>query len=231
MLRVRKAQDRGRADYGWLQTQHSFSFADYYDPEHMGFRSLRVINEDRIAAGRGFPKHPHRDMEILTVIFEGALAHEDSMGNSSTLRAGEVQRMTAGSGVVHSEFNPSLETTHLLQIWILSEEEGLAPGYEQRAFFDTAKEGALRLIASRGGREDSLHVHQDVNLYLGELASGKALCSEIAPGRAAWVQVVEGRVTVNEAPLEAGDAAALVEEDAVKIRAEEKAVFLLFDLS
>ena len=229
---LRKAQERGHFNHGWLDTWHSFSFADYYDPRFMGFRALRVINEDRVAPGQGFGTHPHRDMEILTYILEGALEHKDSMGTGSVIRPGDVQRMSAGTGVTHSEFNPSAkEPVHLLQIWLLPERNGLAPGYEQKSLSADALQGKLALIASPKGRDGSVAIHQDVNLYAGKFAAGAAASHAIAPGRFAWLQVARGEIEVNGQALGAGDAAALSEEGSLDFKAKSAAEVLVFDLA
>jgi hypothetical protein len=232
MMLVRKAQERGHFNHGWLDTRHSFSFADYYDPRFMGFRHLRVINEDVVAPGEGFPTHPHRDMEILTYILEGALEHKDSMGNGSVIRPGEVQRMSAGTGVTHSEANPSdTEPVHLLQIWLLPERGGLAPGYEQISLPAEALEGKLALVGSRTGREGSVTIHQDVDLYAGRLPAGTAVSLTLRPGRHAWLQVARGEIEANGHTLQAGDGAALSEEPRLDVRASAPAEVLVFDLA
>ncbi len=232
MMTVRKAQERGHFDHGWLDTWHSFSFADYYDPRFMGFRHLRVINEDRVAPGQGFPTHPHRDMEILTYILEGALEHKDSMGNGSVIRPGDVQRMSAGTGVTHSEFNPSeREPVHLLQIWLLPERNRLPPSYEQKAFPAEALNGKLALVASHAGRDGSVAIHQDVNLYAGRFAAGETASHAVPPGRYVWLQVARGEIEVNGQALAAGDAAALSEEAKLELKAKSAAEVLVFDLS
>jgi redox-sensitive bicupin YhaK (pirin superfamily) len=232
MLTVRPSDERGRSQHGWLDSRHTFSFADYQDPRHIGFRQLRVINEDRVQPGRGFPTHAHRDMEILSYVLAGALQHQDSMGNGSIIRPGDVQRMSAGTGVTHSEYNPSpSEAVHFLQIWILPERQGIAPGYEQRTFPSTEKEGRLRLVASRTGRDGSVTVHQDVDVLAAELASGRSLVHALRPGRHAWVQVARGAVTVNDTALGQGDGAALSDERAVELRATRPSEVLLFDLA
>jgi quercetin 2,3-dioxygenase len=232
MVNVRPGDARGHVGLGWLDSRHSFSFGHYYDPAHMGFRALRVINEDRVEPGTGFDPHPHRDMEILTYVLEGALQHEDSMGNGSTIRPGEVQRMSAGTGVVHSEHNASeREPVHLLQIWIEPREPGLAPGYEQKAFPAAERQGRLRLLASPDGREGSLTVHQDAALYAALLAEGDAVRHELGPDRHAWVQVARGAVTVNGQWVRAGDGVALSGETAVELRGEQPSEVLLFDLA
>lgn len=232
MVQVRRSNERGHADRGWLDSYHTFSFAEYYDPRYMGFRSLRVINEDRVQPGRGFGRHPHNDMEILSYVVEGALAHRDSTGTEEVLRPGEVQRMTAGTGIAHSEYNGSqTEPVHFLQIWILPEREGLKPGYEQRAFPDAEKRNRLRLVASRDGREGSVTIHQDVSLFASLLDPGQSVTHRLQPKRHAWVQVITGAVALNGQTLKAGDGAAVSEEEALEIRAQEPAEVLLFDLA
>ncbi len=232
MITIRRSDERGHASHGWLDTHHTFSFAGYYDPQHMGFRSLRVINEDYIAPGRGFGTHSHRDMEILTYVLEGALEHKDSMGTSSVIRPGEVQRMTAGTGVAHSEYNPSsTEQVHLLQIWLLPEAEGLEPGYEQRLFPLEKKKARLQLVASREGRDDSVRVHQDVSLYAAQLDVDDVVSYQLKKGRAAWIQVVRGDIRLNEKSLTQGDAAAVCDEDTVRIVGVNPSEILLFDLA
>lgn len=232
MVLVRTSGERGHFDHGWLDTYHTFSFGDYRDPEQMGFRDLRVINEDRVRPGKGFPMHLHRDMEILTWILEGALEHIDSMGNRSVLRAGEIQRMTAGTGVTHSEFNhSSTESVHFLQIWILPEKNGLTPGYQQEAFPERERRGTLRLAASADGRDRSVTVHQDVKVYLSLLEPGQRVVHSLARGRFAWVQVTRGNLSVNGAALRAGDGAAVSGEEQVELQASAESEILLFDLS
>ncbi len=231
MITIRRSGERGRADHGWLDARHTFSFADYHDPRHMGFRALRVINEDRVAPGEGFDPHDHADMEIVTYILDGALRHEDSMGNGSVIRRGDLQRMTAGTGVRHSERNPSdREPVHLLQIWIRPECRGLEPGWEERRFPEEDREGRLRVLVSRDGREGSLRIHQDVSLLGTVLPAAAEVVHPLAPGRHAWVQVARGSVEVNGATLRQGDGAALGEEPAVALRGVERAEVLLFDL-
>jgi redox-sensitive bicupin YhaK (pirin superfamily) len=234
MIYIRKSEDRGRAEHGWLSARHSFSFAEYHDPRFMGFSDLRVINEDRVAPGGGFPTHPHRDMEIVTYILDGALEHKDSMGNSAVIRPGEVQRMTAGTGVRHSEFNASkADPVHLLQIWILPERANLAPGYEQTAFPAAERQGRLRLVASRDGRDGSVTIHQDAALYASLLAAGETVTLKPAEGRKQWLQVARGAVTVNGNPLKQGDAIAMAEEPEITVTGTadgENAEILLFDL-
>lgn len=232
MIRVRKATERGHFDHGWLDTYHTFSFARYYDPRHMGFRALRVINEDRVAPGRGFGTHPHEDMEIVTYVLSGALAHQDSLGTAGTIRPGELQRMTAGTGIAHSEFNPSdAEPVHLYQIWLLPEREGLEPSYEQRAFPEDQRRNRLRLVASPDGHDGSLSIRQDARLYLATLDGGREVSHDLATGRHAWLQVLRGDVDVNGIGLAAGDGAAVSDESALAIRAIGPSEVLLFDLA
>jgi redox-sensitive bicupin YhaK (pirin superfamily) len=231
MLTIRRADDRGHAQHGWLDSHHSFSFADYYDPGHMGFRNLRVINEDRVQPGQGFGTHPHRDMEIISYVLEGALEHRDSMKNGSVIRPDDVQRMSAGTGVTHSEFNASRsEVVHFLQIWLLPAKRGIEPGYEQKTFSREDKSGRLRLVASPDGRDGSVTVHTDAQLYAGLFAAGQSDRHELAPGRHAWAQVVRGRVKVNGQELTAGDGAAISEEKVVTVEGVEDAEVLVFDL-
>ena len=232
MIRVRRAKERGHAQHGWLESYHTFSFADYYEPSFMGFRALRVINEDRVQPGQGFGTHSHRDMEIVTYVLEGALAHKDSLGTGSIIRPGDVQRMSAGTGVAHSEFNHSpTELVHFLQIWILPEEEGLAPSYEQRSFPEAERTDRLCLVASRDAREGSVKVHQDVDLHAATLFSGAALEHSLRAGRHAWLQVARGKLSANDQLLSAGDGAAFSDESAVSLVAREPAEILLFDLA
>jgi quercetin 2,3-dioxygenase len=232
MIVKRPAAERGHFNHGWLDTSHTFSFAGYHDPERMGFRTLRVINEDRVQGGKGFGNHSHSDMEIVTYVLEGALAHSDSMGNRSTIVPGDVQRMTAGTGVTHSEFNPRpQEPVHFLQIWILPDRRGLAPGYEQKAIPEAEERGALRLVASRDGRDGSVTIHQDVDLYASRLLPGERVKHAVASGRHAWLQVVTGRIELNGTALGAGDGAAVSRESALEMVAVEPAHFLLFDLA
>jgi len=232
MMTLRPADARGHADHGWLDSHHTFSFADYHDPKHMGFRALRVINDDRVAAGKGFGAHPHRDMEIVSYVLEGALEHRDSLGTGSVIRPGDVQRMSAGTGVTHSEFNASkTDAVHFLQIWIVPERRGAAPGYEQRNFTVDEKRGRLRLVASPDGREASVTVHQDVALYAGVFGPGERAEHTLAPGRHAWVHVATGSATVNGRTLSAGDAAALSDEPRVVIEGGDGAEVLVFDLA
>lgn len=232
MITLRKANDRGHADHGWLNSYHTFSFASYYDPAHMGFRKLRVINEDRVAGGGGFAPHSHRDMEIISYVLDGALEHQDSMGNNSVIRPGEVQRMTAGTGVTHSEYNASKsDTVHFLQIWVLPEKAGLAPGYEQKFYTPEEKRGQLRLIASHDGRDGSVTVHQDLNLYATVLGEGEKVTHEIESDRHLWVQVARGSASVNGEVLKAGDAAAIEGEPMLELVGQDMAEILVFDLA
>jgi len=231
MIVKRPAAERGHFDHGWLDTSHTFSFADYHDPEHMGFRALRVINEDRVAAGQGFGAHSHRDMEIITYVLDGALAHADSIGNRSTIVPGDVQRMSAGTGITHSEFNARQdEPVHFLQIWLLPDRRGLAPGYEQKAIPESEERGALRLLASRDGRDGTVTIDQDVDLYGSRLEPGERVKHALADGRHAWLQMVRGRIELNGTPLAAGDGAAVSGESALEMVAQESAHLLLFDL-
>src|SRR5882724_1397431 len=204
MINIRRSNERGHANHGWLDTHYTFSFSDYYDPRFMGFRDLRVINEDFVEADQGFPKHGHRDMEIITYMISGELSHRDSMGNVETIHPSEVQRMTAGTGVLHSEFSSETDRTHLLQIWILPEKERLTPSYEQKVFSDAEKEDRLRLVASRGGDDESIHINQDVKLYASILGEGRGAAYDITDGRHAWIQVISGALSVNGYTLEVG---------------------------
>jgi redox-sensitive bicupin YhaK (pirin superfamily) len=231
MIDVRHAKERGHANHGWLDTWHTFSFGGYYDERFMGFRVLRVINEDTVAPGQGFPLHGHRDMEIISYVLEGGLAHKDSLGTGSVIRPGDVQRMSAGTGVRHSEFNDSKSTpVHFLQIWIEPAHAGIAPGYEQKAFAEADKRGRLRLVASPNGAEDSLTIHQDARVYATVLTPGQAVVHSLARGRHAWVQVTRGTLTVGGEPLAQGDGAAISDEATVSIVGETDAEALLFDL-
>jgi len=232
MIRVRKAAERGHFDLGWLDTYHTFSFGDYYDPAHLGFRSLRVINDDRVQPGQGFGMHGHRDMEIVTYVLDGALQHKDSLGNGSIIRAGELQRMTAGTGVRHSEFNPSdKEAVHLYQIWLLPERKGLKPSYQELALDEAQKRGRFRLVASPDGSDGSLTIHQDARLYLASLSPGEGVAHEIDRARSAWLQVLRGRVNVLGHDLAAGDGVAVTDDDAISIQATVPSEVLLFDLA
>jgi quercetin 2,3-dioxygenase len=233
MFQVRKANERGHQNHGWLDTRYTFSFSDYFDPEHVHFRALRVMNEDRVAPGQGFGMHGHRDMEIVTIVLEGALEHKDSMGNGSILHPGELQRMTAGTGIQHSEFNPSpQQPVHLYQIWIVPDRKGLAPGYEQRAFPEAEKRGRLRLVASPDGADGSLVIHQDARLYLASLHNGEAVTHSLRRGRHGWLQVLRGGVEAGDAMLSAGDGVAISDEPQLAIRAAApETEVLLFDLA
>lgn len=232
MLTIRKAEERGHADHGWLDTNHTFSFANYYDPQYMGFRSLRVINEDRVSGGAGFPTHGHRDMEIITYVLDGALEHKDSLGTGSIIKPGDVQRMSAGTGIRHSEYNPSkTEPLHLLQIWILPNQERLTPSYEQKTFSQTEKQGKLRLVASPEGREGSVTVHQDVNLYAAVLEKGDRISYTLQPNRHVWLQVAKGNASLNDYPLKAGDGVAISDTEQLEIGTDSQGEILLFDLA
>ncbi len=234
MITIRPAAERGHFDHGWLNTYHTFSFADYYDPKHTHFRGLRVINEDTVQPGGGFGTHPHRDMEIITYILQGALAHKDSMGNGSTIVPGDVQRMSAGTGVLHSEFNHSRdELVHLLQIWIFPDQRGLKPSYEQKTFAAEEKRNRLRLVASPKASDGSVTIHSDARVYGSLLDNGKSVEHKLAPGRGAWIQVVSGEIEVNGNKLAAGDGAAVENESTLSISGRSEAgasEFLLFDL-
>jgi redox-sensitive bicupin YhaK (pirin superfamily) len=232
MITLRKAGDRFHTQIDWLDSWHTFSFGDHYHPEHMGFRSLRVINDDTVQGGQGFGAHPHRDMEILSYVLDGGLAHRDSSGGGGVIRPGDVQRMSAGTGVRHSEFNPSdTEPTHFLQIWIQPEREGLPPSYEQRTFPEAERRGTLRLVASRDGQNGSVTVHQDVRLYVGALDAGAEITHRLDDDRHAWVQVVRGAVVLNGTPLTSGDGTAVSKEAVLQFRATAAAEFLLFELA
>lgn len=232
MITIRRSSERGHADHGWLDTYHSFSFADYYDPEHMHFRSLRVLNEDRVSGGGGFATHPHHDMEIVTYVISGALKHRDSMGNAGVIAAGEVQRITAGTGIAHSEFNHSDdEPVHFLQIWIIPERKGLPPGYEQRSLDNGDGASALTLIASGSDGDGAMSINQDARIYRGTVRSGKELRHALAAGRHVWVQVIDGEIAVNGNELSAGDGAAVSQESDLTIGATSQAEFLLLDLA
>ena len=232
MQTIRYSDERGVANFGWLDSRHTFSFGHYHDQRFMGFGPLRVINEDKVAPARGFDTHGHRDMEIISYVISGALLHEDSMGNGSTIRPGDVQRMSAGTGVRHSEYNASgEEEVHFLQIWIEPETTGIDPGYEQKAFPDADKTNCLRLLGSRTGREGSITIHRDVDLYAGLLDAGVGVAHELAAGRCGWLQVVQGEVTVGGAALAAGDGLALQDPGSLGLAAQSKAEILLFDMS
>ena len=230
-LTVRKSEDRGRANFGWLDSKHSFSFGHYFDPAHMGFGPLRVINDDRVAPGGGFPTHPHSDMEIISYVLEGALEHKDSLGTGSVIRPGDIQRMSAGTGVRHSEYNASrTAAVHFLQIWIIPEKKGLTPSYEQKSFSEAEKHGRLALIGSRDGRDGSITIHQDVDLYATILGKGEAVEHVIAEGRAGWVQVARGSVTINGETIEEGDGVAIEASGQLRLEGSGAAEVLLFDM-
>jgi redox-sensitive bicupin YhaK (pirin superfamily) len=231
VIEIRKAEDRGYADHGWLRSYHSFSFADYFDTEHIEFGALRVINEDRVAGGKGFGTHAHRDMEILSYVLEGRLEHKDSIGTGSVIEPGDVQRMSAGTGVRHSEFNPAPEPVHFLQIWIQPNVGGIPPSYEQKRFEPHEKRGRLRLIASPDARDSSVTIHQDANVYAGLFDGNERAVHKIAPGRKAYVHVARGRITVNGTALSAGDAAKITDTPGVTLESGAGAEVLLFDLA
>ncbi len=232
MIRIRPASERGHADYGWLKTSHTFSFNTYHDPAYMGFRSLRVINEDLVMPGQGFGMHGHRDMEIVTYVISGVLEHRDSLGNGGIVHAGELQRMTAGTGIRHSEFNPSPdEPVHLYQIWLFPERKGLVPGYEQRAFRSHEDAGGLRLVVSPDGREDALGIHQDAKLFLGSLEPGGVLEHQLGTARHAWIQVVKGTMQLGGKALKTSDGASVSGEPSLRIESLEPVQFMLFDLA
>lgn len=232
MMEVRRTDDRGHADFGWLDSRHSFSFGQYHDPAFMGFGPLRVINEDRVTAGAGFDTHGHRDMEIISYVLEGALAHKDSLGTGSVIRPGDVQRMSAGTGIMHSEFNASnSEPVHFLQIWIIPDARGIAPSYEQKHFAPETRSGKLTLLAGKGGRDGALTIHQDADLYSALLAGGDEVTHAVAPGRKIWVQVAKGAVALNGTKLTAGDGAALADEARVTLAAETASEVLVFDMA
>ncbi|ADO72483.1 pirin family protein [Stigmatella aurantiaca] len=231
MLTLRNSEARGHANHEWLDSHHTFSFSDYYDPSFMGFRALRVINEDRVAGRSGFGTHPHRDMEIITYVLSGQLEHRDSMGSVGVLRAGEMQRMTAGTGVLHSEVNREDEEVHFLQIWVLPERKGLKPDYEQKFFSREERQGGFRLVVSPEGKDGSLKVHQDLRLYSTLLGQGEKARHTLAPGRHAWLQVARGAGTLNGVPVKAGDGVAVSDESALELQASEPMEALLFDLA
>jgi redox-sensitive bicupin YhaK (pirin superfamily) len=232
MIKLRRSDDRGHTKLGWLDSSHTFSFGDYYDPQQMGFSDLRVINEDRVMPGKGFPTHSHRDMEIITYVLDGALAHKDSTGTSSVIRVGDVQRMSAGTGISHSEYNASqTEPVHFLQIWIMPNEAGLKPGYEQRSFELEKNGGSWVLVAAPEARDEAVKVHQDAELSLAVLPKGEKLTYSLKPGRRAWLQVARGKATLNGSALEAGDGAAISEESLLELKALEDAEILVFDLA
>jgi quercetin 2,3-dioxygenase len=232
VIAIRRAEDRGHANHGWLDTYHTFSFSSYYDPGHMGFRSLRVMNEDVVAPGQGFGTHPHRDMEIVTYVLEGALEHKDSMGNGEVLRPGEFQRMSAGTGITHSEFNPSAtEAVHLYQIWLLPDRKGIEPSYEQKRFADEQRHNRLQLVASPDAEAGSLSIHQDARVFLSKIDGGNEIAHELEPGRHAWLQVLRGEVSLNGQHLNTSDGAAVSDEGRVTIRSQRDAEIMLFDLT
>ncbi|HEY9620017.1 MAG TPA: pirin family protein [Crinalium sp.] len=233
MITIRPAGERGTANFGWLDSRHTFSFGNYYDPNHMGFSTLRVINEDKVTGGQGFSTHGHRDMEIISYVLEGALEHKDSIGTGSVIRPGDVQRMSAGTGIMHSEYNASkTDPVHFLQIWILPDTKGLQPGYEQKTFAPEEKQGTLRLVASRNGRNGSITIHQDVDLYATVLRNRDTVHHSFADGRVAWVQVARGSVQLNDQLLTAGDGAAIAQVDQITLEGtSDDAEVLLFDMA
>jgi len=232
MLTIRPGDERGRANHGWLDSRHTFSFADYYDPAHMGFRALRVINEDRVQPGQGFGTHPHRDMEIVSYVLEGALQHRDSMGTGSIIRPGDLQRMSAGTGVTHSEYNGSkTEPVHFLQIWLIPREAGIKPGYEQKGFDGGQRRGRLRVVASPDGHDESVTIHTDAVIYAGSFDGGESADLPLGQSRYAWVQVIRGRVRVNGIDLKAGDGAALSDEPLVHVEGIDAGEVVVFDLA
>jgi len=233
MLTLRPAQDRGIANFGWLDSRHTFSFGEYHDPNHMGFADLRVINEDKVAPEKGFPTHGHRDMEIVTYVLEGALEHKDSIGTGSVIRPGDVQRMSAGTGIQHSEYNASnSEPVHLLQIWILPEQKGIEPSYEQKNFAVAEKQGKLKLVGSRNGRDGSITIHQDIDLYAAALSEGDSVRYTFTPDRVGWMQVARGEVQLNDQTLSAGDGVAIAQESLITLQGiAQNAEVLLFDMA
>ncbi len=232
MITLRPSQERGLANFGWLNSHHSFSFGQYYDPNHMGFATLRVINEDRVQPAQGFGTHGHRDMEIISYVLEGELEHKDNIGNGSVIRPGDVQRMSAGTGILHSEYNPSSDQpVHFLQIWILPDRQGIEPSYEQKTFTPDQKQGQLRLVGSQDGRDGSVTIHQDVDLYASSLAAGDNLIHGLADQRLVWIQVTKGAIQLNDHPLTAGDGAAIAQEPKLMIKATEDAEILVFDMA
>lgn len=233
MITIRPANDRGAANFGWLDSRHSFSFGNYYDPQHMGFASLRVINEDKVTPSQGFGTHGHRDMEIVTYVLNGALKHQDSIGNGSVIQPGDVQRMSAGTGILHSEFNASdTDPVHFLQIWIIPDQQGLAPSYEQTYFSPEDRQNQLRLVGSRDGRNGSVTIHQDVNLYAAQLANSETVNHRLSRDRAAWLHVVRGAITLNGQFLSAGDGAAITAESTLTLQGTaDEAEVLLFDMA
>ncbi len=231
-LTLRRAEERGKANFGWLDSKHSFSFGHYYDPDYLGFGPVRVINEDRVAPGGGFPTHPHADMEIISYVLDGALEHKDSIGTGSVIRPGDVQRMSAGTGVRHSEYNASkTKPVHFLQIWIVPEQNGIKPSYEQKTFTDEEKRGRLRLIGSRNGRDGSITIHRDVDLFASVLGDGESVSHELRAGRGAWLQVLRGAVTLNREALKAGDGVSATAPGQLSITGSSDAEILLFDLA
>jgi redox-sensitive bicupin YhaK (pirin superfamily) len=231
-LALRKSDSRGKANFGWLDSRHSFSFGEYHDPAHMGFGPLRVINDDRVAAGGGFAPHGHRDMEIISYVLDGGLQHQDSLGNGSVIRPGDVQRMSAGSGIRHSEYNASkTDPVHFLQIWIIPERQGIAPGYEQKTFSPQDKQGRLRLVASRDGRDGSVTLHRDADMYATLLGAGEAVHHDLKPGRGAWIHVARGSVSLNGTKLTAGDGASLDTPGPLTLDQGQDAEVLLFDMA
>lgn len=231
MITVRKSNERGASNFGWLDSKHTFSFGHYYDPRNMGFGALRVINEDVVSGGAGFGTHPHDNMEIISYVLDGALAHKDSLGTGSVIRPGDVQRMTAGTGIAHSEFNASKQNpVHFLQIWVLPEKRGLEPGYEQKSFPADARKGRLQLVGARDGRDGAVTIHQDLDLFVANLDKGDAVRHALRPRRKAWVQVTRGAITVNGTAVNQGDGAALIDESEVAIAANDNAEVLVFDL-
>lgn len=229
---LRPSDARGDADFGWLKSKHTFSFGSYFDPNHIGFGALRVINEDRVAPSGGFPTHPHQNMEIISYVVSGGLEHKDSLGTGSVIRPGDLQRMSAGTGVRHSEYNHSAtDPVHFLQIWIVPEADGLAPSYEQKAFPETGRQDTLRLIGSRDGRDGSVVIHQDVDLYASLLSADKSVAFDIKPGRKVWLQIIKGKISVDGQALGAGDGLGLLDAGTINLAAQENAEFLLFDLA
>jgi quercetin 2,3-dioxygenase len=233
MITIRPAQDRGNANFGWLDSHHTFSFGEYYDPNHMGFADMRVINEDRVTPGKGFATHGHKDMEIISYVLEGALEHKDSIGTGSVIRPGDVQRMSAGTGIQHSEYNASKsEPVHFLQIWILPQQKGIEPGYEQKNFTIAEKRGKLRLVGSCDGRDGSITIHQDINIYAAVLPESESVSHDFATGRVAWLQVARGTVQLNDKTLVAGDGAAIIQESLINLKGTvQDAEVLLFDMA
>ncbi|MCC7305860.1 MAG: pirin family protein [Alphaproteobacteria bacterium] len=232
MITIRKSADRGHIEHSWLDTYHTFSFGRYYDRNHMGFGPLRVINEDRVLGGKGFDTHPHDNMEIVTYVLEGALAHKDSMGNGSTIRPGDVQRMSAGTGVTHSEYNPSeTDPVHLLQIWFLPEKENIPPGYAQKGFAPEGKQGRLQLLVSREGRDGSLSINQDIDMYAAVLGGNDTIAHALKPGRLGWLQVAKGSLDINGQALAAGDGAAIRDEAEITLSGAKEAEIVLFDMT